>query len=78
MKKYGLNILISIDQFFNTVLGGDPDETISSRAAKGQHRWYWRWLGYLLEWLDPNHLQDSIEPDEGDDAVLKQRKKNGS
>jgi hypothetical protein len=78
MKKYGLNILISIDQFFNTVLGGDPDETISSRAAKGQHKWYWRLLGYLLEWLDPGHLQDSVEPDEGDDAVLKQRNKDGN
>jgi len=69
MKKYGLNILISIDQFFNTVLRGDPDETISSRAAKGQHRWYWRALGYVLEKIDPGHLERSIEHDEGKDAL---------
>lgn len=75
MKRYGLNILISIDQFANTVLGGDPDETISSRAAKGQHRWYWRALGHVLEWLDPGHLKDSLEHDEGEDAILKQKKK---
>ena len=34
MNKYLFNILISIDQFGNTLLGGNPDETISSRCAK--------------------------------------------
>ena len=29
---YLLNILIWIDQGFNTVLGGDPDHTISGRV----------------------------------------------
>ena len=32
--KYVWNILIAIDQFFNALFGGDPDETISSRAGK--------------------------------------------
>ena len=32
--KYFLNILISLDQMGNTLLGGDPDETISSRLGK--------------------------------------------
>jgi hypothetical protein len=34
MKQYIWNILISIDQFFNTIFGGYPDETISSRMGK--------------------------------------------
>jgi hypothetical protein len=34
MKKYIWNILVAIDQFINTVLGGDPDETMSSRMGK--------------------------------------------
>lgn len=72
LKKYFFNILIGIDQLGNVILGGDPDETISSRAAKGQHKFYWRWLGYFLEWIDPGHLSKSLEADEGKDAVLKQ------
>lgn len=32
MKQYLLNNLISMDQLLNTILGGCPDETISSRA----------------------------------------------
>lgn len=34
LKKYLYNILISLDQLGNTILGGDPDETISSRLGK--------------------------------------------
>lgn len=34
MKKYLYNILIGIDQLANAILGGDPDETISSRLGK--------------------------------------------
>lgn len=34
MKRYILNNLIAIDQLGNTLLGGYPDETISSRAYR--------------------------------------------
>lgn len=67
MKKYFWNILISIDQFFNTVFGGDPDETISSRAgkkrsiSKGADA-----LCNVLDKIDDNHCAESIEADEGD------------
>ncbi len=56
-KKYILNVLIGIDQLANALLGGEPDETISCRCARGQGKWYWRVLGRFLEWLDPGHLQ---------------------
>lgn len=69
MRKYLLNVLIAIDQGVNALLGGDPDETISSRAAKGQDRLYWRMLGRVLEFLDPGHLERSLEEDEGADAI---------
>lgn len=36
MKRYFHNILVSLDQFFNTVFGGDPDETVSSRLGKAE------------------------------------------
>ena len=34
MKQYILNNLIAIDQLGNTLIGGYPDETISSRAYR--------------------------------------------
>ena len=48
----------------------DPDETISSRAAKRQDIWYWRVLGFFLEAVDPGHMKRSIEKDEGKDQII--------
>ena len=40
--RYLFNVLIGLDQFGNTLAGGNPDETISSRvgraARKGKRR----------------------------------------
>lgn len=66
MKNYLFNLLISADQFFNTVFGGNPDETISSRAAKAKLQGE-RWgcvLCKLLDKFDKNHCDKSIELDE--------------
>ena len=69
MKQYLLNILIWIDQGFNVVImRGDPDETVSSRAAKAQLRGK-RWgcvLCNFLNKLDKNHCEKSIERDRGE------------
>ena len=66
------NILISIDQLANTILGGDPDETISSRAGKMQHDSKWaKVLCWLLNKIDTNHCKESIEEDEGKDRIIK-------
>jgi len=77
--KWVLNILISIDQTVNSFLGGDPDETISSRLGKmkvkhgGKIPWY-RPLSKVVDWgldkIDPNHSIDAIEKDEGKDAIV--------
>lgn len=71
MRKYLWNILIGIDQLGNTLLGGDPDETISSRIAKNMHLWYARYVGAGLEAIDPGHLKDALEDDEGTNAAWK-------
>ena len=64
--KYVWNILIAVDQLANTFLGGDPDETISSRAGKVQHKSRWaKALCWFLNKLDTNHCRDAIEEDEG-------------
>ncbi|MBL4875767.1 MAG: hypothetical protein JKY10_04645 [Cohaesibacteraceae bacterium] len=70
LQAYFLNILIALDQLLNTVLGGDPDETISSRCSKNRHKWYWKPLACILEKIDPGHLGRSQEDDEGSDASL--------
>jgi hypothetical protein len=70
MRRYIINVLIAIDQLANALTGGDPDETISSRAAKRADRPGWKWLGWALEKIDPGHLKRSREDDEGKDAVL--------
>ena len=79
MFKWLLNILISIDQLGNTLFGGDPDETISSRLGKLKlrhggtipwHRPLSKIVDYGLDKLDPNHSIDAIEEDEGSEALL--------
>ena len=77
--KYFLNFLISIDQLGNTICGGDPDETISSRLGKikvkhgGKIPWK-KPLAKIIDWgldkIDPGHSIDAIEKDEGDDALI--------
>ena len=68
MKSYGRRVAVAVDQLFNALFDGDEDETISSRAAKARLKGE-RWgclLCRFLDWLDPNHCTNSIEPDEGE------------
>lgn len=76
-KKYFWNNLIAIDQLVNTILAGDPDETMSSRFGKWlllpKDTWKFR-VAYvicrLLHILDKGHCDKSIENDEGDRDLL--------
>jgi hypothetical protein len=68
LGRYFLNILISIDQLINTILGSDPDETLSSRIGK-------HYKGTFIEKFvnmifGNNHCQKVIEKDEGKDAII--------
>lgn len=83
LKKWILNILIGFDQLGNAFLGGDPDETISSRLGKIKRKhkgipWY-RPLSKMVDWgldrIDSNHSIDAIEHDEGKNAVLDKKYK---
>ena len=60
-------VAVGADQMLNAAWGGSEDETISSRAGKGAGRGVWHWclLCRLLDWIDPRHCQNNIEPDEG-------------
>lgn len=69
MKAYLWNIIIWFDQGVNVVfMRGDPDETVSSRAAKAQRKGR-RWgcvLCRFMDFFDKNHCEKNIEPDEGE------------
>jgi hypothetical protein len=69
LGKYVMGVLIGLDQWANTVLGGDPDETISSRAGKSKRQGgrLGKWLCKGLDLIDPGHCEDAIEPDEGEE-----------
>lgn len=66
--RYLINILVAVDQLANTLAGGDPDETISSRAGKSHPRLA-RIINALFFWQG-DHCRQSIEPDEGKDGIL--------
>lgn len=72
IKRYIFNILISIDQLANAILGGDPDETISSRLGKRLNTCaFCRFICNILHKIDYRHCQDAIEENEGSNAVIK-------
>jgi hypothetical protein len=67
LKTWGKNIALGIDQLGNTVLRGNPDETISSRAGRvrEQGKLWGCVLCKFLDWLDPDHCNKAIEPGKG-------------
>lgn len=71
IKRYARNVLVSIDQLVNTLFFGDPDETISSRAYKNRASKPWWCLCVLMNMLDKNHCEESVELDEGSDQLTK-------
>jgi hypothetical protein len=68
MKSYIFRILIALDQLGNTIMNGDPDETISSRLAKLNRKG--NKVGVIgckiLDKFQEGHCEKSIELDEGE------------
>lgn len=84
IKQYILNLLYSLDQMCNTILLGDPDETISSRIGKlkrscgGKIPWRYpvcKIVDWFLDCVDANHSIEAIEEEVGDKAILKSKEK---
>ena len=65
MRLYFYNLLVGLDQFVNVVLGGAPDQTISSRCWV--HRDHWagalavRFIDTLFSGIESWHCQKSFE-----------------
>lgn len=78
-KPYGINLMYSFDQHVNTLFGGDPDETISSRIGKwardknnnkGLRKPVYKVVNFIVELFEKDHFKKSIEEDEGDKKTL--------
>ncbi len=72
VKKYIWNVLIGLDQFGNTLLGGDPDMTISGRMGRAIMEGKCKLcvpICWALHKLDKNHCanQAIAEKEEWDD-----------
>jgi hypothetical protein len=73
IKQYLVNILISLDQLVNSILFGDPRETISSRSDKAMQEGK-QWGCILCKFLalfQKDHCQKAVDPTVGDRAVIK-------
>jgi len=67
-----INVAVALDEFGNALTGGDPGETISSRADKARlagRRWGCI-LCRILNWFQANHCGLSLEVNEGAKAVI--------
>lgn len=78
-SRYCWNLLIALDQCINTIFGGDPDETISSRMGKwsrdgkndrGLKKPLYKLAHLIVELFEKDHFAKSIEEDEGKNETV--------
>jgi hypothetical protein len=72
LKRYLINFLVLLDEAGNTLTGGSPNETISSRAGKAAEKGA-RWgcvLCRLLNYIQKDHCKLSMAVTVGQDAVI--------
>lgn len=69
--RYLRNLGLSLDQFVNAILLGDPDESLCGRTARamksGRHKWFVPIIASVVNFIygSKDHLEnDSIEPEE--------------
>jgi hypothetical protein len=64
-STYVHRVLVAVDLCCNVIIGGDFDETISSRAGEARdkkHQWGCA-LCWLLDKIDPRHCMGAILAD---------------
>lgn len=71
-EGYWYNFGVGLDEFGNAVTGGDPGETISSRAAKARNNGR-AWGCVLCKFLNvfqKDHCTEALSPSAGSQAVI--------
>lgn len=71
IKLWFANVLLGIDVLGNAILGGDPYETISSRAGKSDRMWAC-YLCRFLDWLQEDHCKKAVNNAAGNRALQNQ------
>ena len=74
LLQYGYNLALSLDQFVNAILLGDPDESISGRTGRamksGKPKWWIPAQHKFIDWLfltlfkEKDHCFNGMEPEE--------------
>ena len=74
VKQYTYNLALGLDQWINTLLLGDPDESISGRTgramASGFPKWWVPTLRTVVDWIfltffgEHNHCANAVEREE--------------
>jgi len=81
-KQYIKNILTAIDQLINTLAGGDPDWTISSRLGRNyKGSWMARFVDWLFKFQEhKSHVENASnwEKDDGNEAIIASSKKDNN
>lgn len=72
--QYLYNLILGLDQFINTILLGDPDESISGRIGRamqsGRPKCFVPYLAHFNDWIfwvifkEKDHNLNAIEPEE--------------
>lgn len=60
-KSYGYRVLVSLNQTLNSLVGGEPDETLSSRWGRHRKHGFSRFACWVLDKLQPCHCAESVE-----------------
>ncbi|WP_291952694.1 hypothetical protein [Campylobacter sp.] len=66
IKNYFYNLAVAIDQLFNALFNGYPDETISSRSYRlSKKYWYAKYamnfIDFLFLWQTQNHCEKAYK-----------------
>lgn len=77
LRLYLFNLFVAVDQLANTIIGGDPGETISSRLGKGKlarkpvHAFLAKVVNLIFEIIfrQQDHCTWSIQKDEGKNSI---------
>lgn len=77
--------MISLDQLANSLIGGDPDWTISARLGKNyKGTWMAKLVDFLFSWQkrvgSVSHTENAAywETDDGKDAIVALNKKDNN
>lgn len=71
LYQYISNLCVTISQFANTILGGKPDELLSTRIGRNQDHKVLGRIGSIIEFFDPGHIERYKNKDMGDKEAWK-------